>query len=269
MMEMTSPPVSPANRPVRRAARYAVRVPMLIWHVLVHLPLTVLLINPLTARIRFPGGESVAHRVIRCWQGGLMRVFGLRVRRVGTPVARAALFVANHVCWIDIVAMHSQRVVGFVAKREIQRWPLIGWLASRGETIFHHRGSQQSLGEVTAAMVARLRSGCSVGVFPEGRTRDGRDIGPFHARIFMAAVEAGVPVQPVALRYGPHGTAQTRVAFAAHENFLGNFLRLLGEPGSTADIVFLQPIAPDDARARRDIAQIARTRIVEAMGQAG
>jgi len=260
-------PMSPADHPARRAARYVLRVPLLVWHVLIHLPLTVLLINPLTARLRLPGGESVAHRVIRCWQGGLMRVFGMRVRRVGTPVAGAGLFVANHVCWIDIVAMHSQRVVGFVAKREIQRWPLIGWLASRGETIYHQRGSQQSLGEVTGAMVARLRAGRSVGVFPEGRTRDGREIGPFHARIFMAAVEVGVPVQPVALRYGPRGAAQARIAFAPRESFFGNFLRLLGEPGCSADIVFLPPIAPDDARARRDIAQTARARIIEAMTQ--
>ena len=44
---------------------------------------------------------------------------------------------------------------------------------------------------VLDVMAARLRSGRSVGVFPEGRTRDGREIGPFHARIFGAAVEAG------------------------------------------------------------------------------
>jgi len=116
-------------------------------------------------------------------------------------------------------------------------------------------------------MLARLRSGRSVGVFPEGGTRGGGQVGPFHARIFLAAVEAGVPVQPVALRYGEGGSAQHLVAFQPREHFFGNFVRLLGEPGRVAEIHFLEPIAPGDAEGRRRIAELARNRIIEAMGR--
>jgi len=116
-------------------------------------------------------------------------------------------------------------------------------------------------------MLARLRSGRSVGVFPEGGTRGGGQVGPFHARIFLAAVEAGVPVQPVALRYGEGGNAQGVVAFQKGESFFGNFVRLLGEPGRVAEIHFLEPIAPGDAEGRRRIAELARNRIIEAMGR--
>jgi 1-acyl-sn-glycerol-3-phosphate acyltransferase len=196
-----------------------------------------------------------------------MRVFGLRRRRIGTPMPGAAMFVANHVSWIDIVALHSQRMMGFVAKREIAGWPLVGWLAARGETIFHQRGNQESLGGVLHEMLARLRAGRAIGVFPEGRTRDGSEVGPFHARIFLAAVEAGVPVQPVALRYGERASAQRVVAFAPGESFFANFLRLLGEPVRVAEVVFLEPIAPGDAEGRRRIAETARDRIVAAMRQ--
>jgi 1-acyl-sn-glycerol-3-phosphate acyltransferase len=154
-----------------------------------------------------------------------------------------------------------------VAKREIASWPLIGWMATRGETIYHERGSSESLGGVLHEMLARLRAGRSVGVFPEGRTRNGREVGPFHARIFLAAVEAGAPVQPVALRYGEHGKAQARVAFQAGEGFLGNFLRLLGDPARIAEVHFLQPIAPGEAEGRRRIAELARERIVAAMAE--
>jgi 1-acyl-sn-glycerol-3-phosphate acyltransferase len=116
-------------------------------------------------------------------------------------------------------------------------------------------------------MLARLRAGRSVGVFPEGRTRDGRELGPFHARIFLAAVEAGAPVQPVALRYGVGGAAQSIVAFQPGESFFANFLRLLGEPARSTDVVFLAPIEPGDADGRRRIAEIARERIATAMRQ--
>ena len=114
-------------------------------------------------------------------------------------------------------------------------------------------------------MIARLREGRSVGVFPEGRTRDGVEVGPFHARIFLAAVEAGVPVQPVALRYGAGGEGQRSVAFRPRENFLQNFLRLLGEPARVVEVVFLEPVLPGEAEGRAAIAKLARERIVEAL----
>ena len=204
---MNAPPsptgVAAASRaPAARALRYLVRVPMLLWHLLVHLPLTLLFTTPVTANLRVPGGERLDHRMIRAWSAGLMRVFGFRLRRVGTPLPGGVMFVANHVSWVDIEVLHSQRMMGFVAKREISQWPVVGWMAARGETIFHARGSTESLGGVLHEMLSRLRAGRSVGVFPEGGTRGGREIGPFHARIFLAAVEAGVPVQPVALKYG-------------------------------------------------------------------
>lgn len=256
---------APSSSSFARALRYVLRVPLLLWHILIDLPLVLLLITPLTAGIRI-GDERFDHRLIRWWSAGIMRVFGFRMRRVGTPQPGACVFVANHVSWIDIVALHSQRMMGFVAKREIAGWPLIGWMATRGETIFHQRGNQESLGGVLHEMLARLRAGRSVGVFPEGRTRDGREIGPFHARIFLAAVEAGAPVQPVALRYGEHASAQHIVAFGPDETFFANFIRLLGEPARVADVLFLEPVAPGDADGRRRIAELARERIVAAMG---
>jgi len=251
-----------------RTLRYLYRVPFVLWHLIIHLPIVVLLINRWTAQMHLSTGERVDHRIIRWWQGGFMRVFGIRIRKLGQLAPGGVLYVANHVSWIDIVVMHSQRVMGFVAKREIERWPLVGWLASRGETLYHRRGDPESLGEVTRDMVARLREGRAVGVFPEGRTRDGREVGPFHARIFMAAVDADAPVQPVALRYGAKGAAQQRVAYAAKESFMTNLVRILGEPGCTADVVFLPPIVPHEIEGgRREIARIARARIMQAMGQ--
>ena len=246
--------------------RYLYRVPLLLVHIVVFLPLILLLMLPPFGRIGAPA-DPLEHRVVRWWSAAFMWIFGFRLQRYGEPLPGAVLLVANHVGWVDICMIHSQKMVGFVAKREIASWPLVGWLATMGETIYHQRGSQESLGGVLHEMLARLRDGRAVGVFPEGRTRGGDEVGPFHARIFLAAVEANVPVQPVALRYGPQGNAQTIVAFGPKESFAANFLRLLGEPPRDADIVFLEPILPGDAEGRRRLADTARTRIVEAMAQ--
>ncbi len=248
----------------RRPFRYLWRMPVLLLHVTIGLPLTILMINPLCARMGLRG-EPLDQLAIRLWSLGMVRVFGLRVRRYGTPLPGAALFVANHVSWIDITLLHSQRVVGFVAKSEIARWPLIGWLAARGGTIYHHRGNNDSLHGVMHQMVLRLQAGRAVGVFPEGGTSAGDTIRVFHARIFQPAVLAGVPAQPVALKYGAKGCAQTTVAFAHGEHFLGNFWRLLGEPARVAEVHFLEPVAASDD-GRRRMADACRERIVAAMG---
>jgi len=259
----TSPDAARPSSDWRRPLRYLWRCPLLLVHLLVALPVTLLLINPISARIA-PGGERLDHKAIRLWSAGLMRIFGFRLRRYGTPLPGAVMFVANHVSWIDIELMHSQRMMGFVAKAEIARWPLVGWLASRGGTIYHHRGSNDSLHGVMHQMVQRLQSGQAVGVFPEGRTTRGDAVGVFHARIFQPAVLAGVPAQPVALKYGQRGNAQTIVAFGERESFFANFVRLLGEPGRVAEVHFLEPVAASED-GRRRMAETCRERIAAAM----
>jgi 1-acyl-sn-glycerol-3-phosphate acyltransferase len=223
------------------------------------------MINPWTARLHFRG-ERLDELTIRLWSVLMVRVFGMRVRRYGKPLPGGVLVVANHVSWIDITLLHSQRVVGFVAKSEIEGWPLIGWLASRGGTIFHHRGNNESLHGVMHQMLLRLQRGSGVGVFPEGRTNNGQAIGAFHARIFQPAVLAEVPAQPVALKYGARGCAQTTIAFRARENFLQNLWRLLGEPSRAVEVHFLEPVSVD-GDGRRRMAEICRERIVAALGQ--
>ncbi|OEZ00736.1 MULTISPECIES: lysophospholipid acyltransferase family protein [Stenotrophomonas] len=260
---MTSPP-SASRGGVARVCRYLYRVPLLLVHLLLFLPLTLIGMLPPWGRVRV-GGWPLEHRVVNAWSAGLMWIFGFRLHRIGTPLPGAVLFVANHVSWVDICMLHSQRMMGFVAKREIAGWPVVGWLAARGQTIFHQRGSTESLGGVMQVMVERLQEGKAVGVFPEGRTRGGHEVGPFHARIFQAAVETQVPVQPVALRYGVHGNAQTVVAFGERESFFANFLRLLGEPARRAEVHFLAPIGTHDLEGRRRIAETSRARIVAAM----
>lgn len=239
-----------------RWLRYLYRVPLLFWHLAIDLPIALLWML---------GGERAKQRAVRWWSAWLMRIFGFRLRRRGLPLEGAVMFVANHVSWVDIVILHSQKMMGFVAKKEIEGWPVVGWMAARAETIFHTRGNSESLGGVMHEMLARLHGGRAVAVFPEGRTRPGNEVGPFHARIFTPAVEAGVPVQPVALRYGERGNAQSLVAFRGREGFLGNFLRLLGEPPRLAEAWFLDPIAPGSEQGRRRLAELARERIVAAM----
>ncbi len=255
--------LQPADEAVRvRWWRYCYRSPALLWHLVVHLPLTLAWISlPGATRVR-EDGSTHAEKAIRWWSGGLLRVFGMRSKRIGEPAREPVLVVANHISWLDIELIHSQRAVHFVAKSEIAGWPLIGWLAKRGGTIYHRRGSTESLKTVSEEMVQRLKLGHPVGVFPEGGTGDGSGVRTFHARIFQTALDGGVQIQPVALRYRIHGRYSPFVAFADGEGFLPNFLRLLGGPVIEAETHFLPPLA-DAGEGRRRLAERCRTAIAE------
>ncbi len=247
-----------------RPLRYAVRIPLVSLHLLISLPFTVLIVLSIGRHLQI-AGERLDHRLIRWWSGTLIRLFGMRIQRRGEPLPGAVMFVANHLSWLDIELMHSQRMMHFVAKAEIGGWPLVGWLARQGGTIYHRRGSTESLSGVREQMLDTLRRGIPVAVFPEGGTTRGDGVRVFHGRLFQAAIECEVPVQPVALRYLQDGRSNAAIPFAEGESFFGNFVRVLGEPTTIAEVSFLEPLRELDS-GRRRLAEQSRQRIREHLG---
>ncbi|HOX71162.1 MAG: 1-acyl-sn-glycerol-3-phosphate acyltransferase [Dokdonella sp.] len=252
------------RRDAMRPLRYVLRTPFVLLHIVFALPLAVIALNPLLARIPV-GRRRFDQFMISWWSGTLVRLFGFRIRAFGAPLGGSVMYVANHVSWLDIELMHSQRAISFVAKSEIAGWPLVGWLATRAGTIYHQRGSSDSMTSVIGRVIERLRAGEPVGIFPEGGTGRGDRVRTFHARIFQAALDADVPVQPVALRYGRNGRQDPSMPFGPNESFFANLLRILGNPPVDAEVHFLEPVesTPD---ARRRMAEESRARIVRTLG---
>jgi 1-acyl-sn-glycerol-3-phosphate acyltransferase len=261
---MSTDTATVSERDPLRPLRYVWRVPLLLLHIFMGVVLCALLLNWTQQAVMKNGREPFSHRMIRWWSIGMLRVFGLRAVRFGQPLTDPVLFVANHTSWIDIGMLHSQRAACFVAKAEIARWPLIGWMAGTGGTIFHRRGSNHSLASVMQVMVERLQGGRSVAVFPEGGSGFNGVLKVFHARIFQAALDANVPVQPVALRFARKGRRVIDAGFREEETFMANIVRLLGEAPMDAEVHFLKtvPASPD---ARRRMAELSRERIAAAL----
>jgi 1-acyl-sn-glycerol-3-phosphate acyltransferase len=113
-------------------------------------------------------------------------------------------------------------------------------------------------------MVDRLQGGRSVAVFPEGGSGFNGVLKVFHARIFQAALDADVPVQPVALRFARQGRRVIDAGFREEETFMANIVRLLGEAPMDAEVHFLKPV-PASPDARRRMAELSRERIAAAL----
>jgi len=196
------------------------------------------------------------------WSANTCRIFGLKRRIEGAFAEGPQLIAANHISWLDIKLLHSYSPMGFVAKAEIERWPLAGWVARFGETVFHHRGSHDSASNVSDEMCERLKDGRMVAIFAEGGILPGDGVKHFHARMFGAAIDSGMPVQPVMLRYLHLSGREVYkdITFLPRETFMSNFLRLLRQPPCIAEVRVLAPIAPQ-GKQRRELASEAQAAV--------
>ncbi len=121
------------------------------------------------------------------------------------PAGGPFVVVANHQSILDILLLSRMpREMKWVAKEELFRIPWVGTMLRMSGDIAIRRGDAESGGEALARAKAYLARGMSVMIFPEGtRSRTGTLL-PFKSGAFRLALEAGVPVLPVAV----HGTAR-------------------------------------------------------------
>src|SRR5690625_243808 len=232
--------------PLQLSARLLWRVPLFLLHVFIGLPLTLACFLPVLRGI--PVGRGTLRQwAHRAWQRQTLCLFGIQLKVSGQLPDGGCLVVANHISWLDIVVLHAVRPMWLVAKAEIRRWPLVGWLAHTGGTLFIQRGRPASRKAIARRMAALLRRGETVGIFPEGGIRPELGPGRFYHPLFQPAVRAGVPVVPVAIRYqnreNPCPTDLHEIyVMRSGENFLRNFFRLMAEPPSTVQVKVGQPI---------------------------
>ncbi len=113
--------------------------------------------------------------------------------------------VANHQSMLDILLLSRlPREMKWVAKEELFRIPWVGWMLRMSGDIPIRRGDAESGGEALARAKEYLQRGMSVMLFPEGTRSAKGTLLPFKSGAFRLAIEAGVPVLPIAVQ----GTAE-------------------------------------------------------------
>lgn len=192
-------------------------------------------------------------------------IAGARRRVIGRPMRRNVFFVSNHLSWLDIPVLAGTNGTAFVAKDDLQRVPLIGWLCSLNKTVFVARGERMSVADQIATLRDALAETWAITIFPEGTTGDGAGLLPFKASLLAVLDPApeGVMVQPVLVDYGP---AIADIAWLGDEPGQDNARRILSRPGSfPATIRFLEPFDPADYPGRKAISAEARARMERAL----
>lgn len=172
---------------------------------------------------------------------------------------RGTLVVNNHTSWLDIVAVNAVRPMRAVAKKDIASWPVLGWLVSAAGSVYVDRENIRSLPGTVTALADTLRGGSMVNVTPEGTTWCGLTHGSFRPALFQAAIDGGVPVLPVALRFRLEtGAATTAPAFIGDETIIDSVRRTASLKGLVLEVHVRPEIAPGRAADRRELAALAQ-----------
>jgi 1-acyl-sn-glycerol-3-phosphate acyltransferase len=217
--------------------------------VAVHLALGLLLVELLYPLLR----RNAKMAIRASWCQHMLSLLGVRLRVSGPLPFGCHLIASNHVSWLDVLAIGAMFPSWFVSKAQIRAWPLAGGIAAANETLFLRRRSARAAYRMNAEIRARLGSGQSVVVFPEGTTTDGSRVLPFYPALFQPAVDGGHRVLPMAVCYrDPAGNRVAGAAYIDDEPLWKSLRVVLDAPGIEAHLLLDDALTA--AGSRRELA---------------
>ena len=168
------------------------------------------------------------------------------------------LFISNHLSYLDIPILGSKFPLRFVAKSEVKSWPLFGFLAKKGRSIFIRRNKTESFNQKNKILDV-LSSGEKVFIFPEGTTSDGNRVLKFKSSSFSSVENQNFIIQPIVIVYSDlNGIPINRwlrpmIAWYGDMNLKPHLSKLVGLISIKAKLIYLEPINTQNFDNRKDL----------------
>ncbi|RRI06322.1 1-acyl-sn-glycerol-3-phosphate acyltransferase [Mesorhizobium tamadayense] len=215
--------------------------------------------------------------ILKIWHKMILKAIGLRVHVKGALAReRPLLIAANHISWTDIMVLGSFVDVKFIAKADMEGWPLIGMLSRLQRTVFIERERKRTSGDQASEIAKRMAKGDVMVLFAEGSTGDGNLVLPFKSTLFGAASMAiaegaadQVFIQPVAIVYTRvHGVPMGRrhrpmAAWIGDEDLMPHLKVLLAEGAVDAEVHFGDPVPFSKGSSRKETARLMEAKVRE------
>jgi len=202
-------------------------------------------------------GLSTAMIWVFCVVGS--RLLGLEVKVEGTPMAHPGARVANHSTWLDIFSFRTAAQIYFVAKSEVARWPVVGFIARNTGTMFIARKRTDAKRQ-EQQFLERLKKGDRLCFFPEGTSTDGLRVLPFKSSLFAAFTAPDVAeiawIQPMTAVYQPAAHLPDNFyGWWGDMNFAGHVAQVLGRSvAGQVRVIFHPPVQAKTFENRKDLA---------------
>lgn len=212
--------------------------------------------------------SGMRRRILQNWSADLLCIFNVKLEAVDFCSLRHGLIVSNHISWLDVFVLNSVIPMRFVAKSEVRRWPAIGWLCARANTLFIERGNVRAAARINKQLGELMQQGECLAVFPEGTSTDGAQVAHFHAFLLQPAIDASVPLHPIAIRYqDASGARSAAAAYCDDISFGASMWMLLNTPRLQVRLLPTPSLHAADFN-RRELAQRAQESIASALQQA-
>lgn len=196
------------------------------------------------------------------WGRGFAWIYGIRVVIKGTPPAPPFYIVCNHLSYLDVLMMVCQTGCGFVARGDLEHWPVIGYMCSHLDVLFIDRKSKRDTLRVNELIAHTIAMGDGICVFPESRIFCGHDVEEFKSSLIEPAMQLKLPIYHATVSYAtPKGSplASSIVSWWRPEPFFFHVARQLKNRGCTATITFGEvPVSGTD---RKVVARELRERV--------
>lgn len=158
----------------------------------------------LTIRGNINERTSYIHKLTTAWAKFVMKISGAKVNVIGLenlPKDKTILFVANHQSNFDIPLLMSTIDVpkGFIAKKELEKWPIISIWMKYINCIFMDRSNLRQSAESIVEGIKLLKNGYSMVVFPEGTRSNGKPVEEFKAGSFKLATKSKCLIVPLTI----------------------------------------------------------------------
>ncbi|MGZ4968588.1 MAG: lysophospholipid acyltransferase family protein [Methylobacter sp.] len=208
----------------------------------------------------FPAGHAKTKRdaIKTRWLRWFSAIVNLHITKDGELPEQSAVLISNHISWLDIIVIGQYLPAYFVAKSDISSWPVIGYLARQGGTIFIRRGEKRHVRVTAEKMVWLLKQDSNIIAFPEGTTTKGDEVLHFHASLFQPALLTKSAIQPVALQY--QGIAKEQAPFVGDDDFVPHLIRMLALDKIEVKLSFL-PVINGSGKDRHTVSLETRDMI--------
>ena len=198
----------------------------------------------------------------------LLWLLSLEVKTIGEIDQSNAsnLFISNHLSYLDIPILGSKYPLRFVAKSEVKSWPLFGFLAKKGRSIFIRRNKTDSFNQKNK-ILDLLSSGEKVFIFPEGTTSDGNRVLEFKSSSFSSVENQNFTIQPIVIVYSDlNGIPINRwlrpmIAWYGDMDLQPHLYKLTRLKSIKAKLIYLEPVNTQNFKNRKDLSNHLEDRI--------